>query len=76
MSTETIALLTILRDETQSRDVLERCDAEIGRLAAPIASVTIPAGVLSVNDAVSWTFCNSGSNVFQVIRGGEEVRIK
>ena len=32
MTTETIALLTILRDETQSRDVHARCVAEIGKL--------------------------------------------
>ena len=35
MTTETIALLTILRNETQSRDVRKRCDAEIERLSQP-----------------------------------------
>ena len=32
MSKEAIELLRILREETQSRDVLARCDAEIERL--------------------------------------------
>jgi hypothetical protein len=32
MTTETIALLTILRDETQSRSVFDRCEAELASL--------------------------------------------
>ena len=42
MSTETIALLTILRDETQSRAVHARCVAEIERLGKPPAPRAIP----------------------------------
>lgn len=34
MSTETIALLTILRDETQSKSIYDRCDVELANLIA------------------------------------------
>ena len=50
MTTETIALLTILRDETQSRDVLARCDAEIARLAQPVT----PRAVLNAWVGIDW----------------------
>ena len=83
MSKETIELLKILKDETQSRSVFDRCDAVIARLESP----PTPREVLSMwkaaansDNYVSWTTDN-GADVWMVhlpeaIRDGEEVRIK
>lgn len=84
MTTETIALLTILRDETQSRDVLARCDAEIARLAQPVTPRAVsnaPKGNdwdALVRAAVAkrfWTTPPPKVGVV-IIRDGQEVRIK
>ena len=78
MTTETIALLTILRDETQSRDVLKRCNAEIARLAQPVT----PRAVLNAWQTINWSrhewdhAVDSRGRVVGINGNGEAVYIK
>lgn len=60
MSQEIIELLRILKDETQSRLVLKRCEDEIALLQC-----TKPAPAIWYDD-----------QGHRIIRGGETVRIK
>ena len=67
MSKETIELLKILKDETQSRSVFDRCEAELASL-----KWTEPSP-----NAQAWNTTVAGRYAdVQIIRGGEEVRIK
>ena len=66
MSKEAIELLRILREETQSRDVLARCDAEIERLSKPKAIIGLDLARPGSDRSVFYVWPSYNKQIFEM----------